>query len=589
MFIPATREEMEALGWTGLDIILVTGDAYIDSPYIGAALIGKVLMDRGYRVGIIAQPDTESDADITRLGEPSLFWGITGGCVDSMVANYTAVKKFRNDDDYTPGGVNDKRPDRAVIVYANLVRRYFKPTVPIVLGGIEASLRRISHYDFWSGRIRRSILFDAKADYLVYGMGENTVVRLARHLEKGLDPSGIEGLGYISRDPVNGFVRLPSFEAVQNDHDRFTRAFLQFYENSDPVTAQGLVQKHADRYLVLNRPADPLSTDELDRVYALPFERGLHPLHKKKGEVRALDTIRFSIPTHRGCYGQCRFCSIGVHEGTTVTWRSQTSIVKEAESITKTPGFKGIIHDLGGPTANMYGYECAKKIRNGICRDRQCLTPKLCKSLKVDHSGQIRLLDRIRQVEGVRKVFVSSGIRYDLILQDNDSGRQYLQKVVDRHTSGQMKVAPEHSVRKVLELMGKPPVDSLLEFKSLFDRMTRQSGKKQFLTYYLIAAHPGCRMEDMKQLRHFTESTLKINPRQVQIFTPTPSTLSTLMYCTGREPFTGKSVFVERNMKNREKQKAQMFKTFRGTGPENRKQKRRKTNGRKGDEPGKNP
>ncbi len=580
---------MDALGWSRLDIILVTGDAYIDSPYIGAALIGKVLMDQGYRVGIIAQPDTGSGADITRLGEPALFWGITGGCVDSMVANYTATKKFRNDDDYTPGGVNDKRPDRAVIVYTNLVRRHFKSTVPIVLGGIEASLRRISHYDFWSGRIRRSILFDAKADYLVYGMGENTVVRLARHLEKGLDPSGIEGLGYISRDPVKSYLELPSFESVKNDHEQFTRAFLLFYENSDPVTAQGLVQKHADRYLVLNRPADPLSTKELDRAYGLFFERDLHPLHKREGEVRALDTIRFSIPTHRGCYGQCRFCSIGVHEGTTVTWRSEGSIVKEAEAITRTPGFKGIIHDLGGPTANMYGYECDKKLWKGICRDRRCLTPRPCKSLKPDHSAQIRLLDRVRRVEGVRKVFVSSGIRYDLILEDNNAGKPYLQKVVGHHTGGQMKVAPEHSVPEILKLMGKPPVDSLLQFKSLFDRTTRESGKKQFLTYYLIAAHPGCRMEDMKQLRHFTGSALKINPRQVQIFTPTPSTVSTLMYCTGLDPFTGKPVFVERNMKNREKQKAQMFKTFQGTGPEKRKHKRRKTNGKKGDEPGKNP
>ncbi len=571
---------MDALGWNRLDIILVTGDAYIDSPYIGAALIGKVLMNRGYRVGIIAQPDIESDTDITRLGEPALFWGITGGCVDSMVANYTAAKKFRNNDDYTPGGINDIRPDRAVIVYTNLVRRYFKSTVPVVLGGMEASLRRVSHYDFWSGRIRRSILFDAKADYLVYGMGERTVVRLAGHLEKGRDPSGIEGLGYISREPVKGFVQLPSFEAVKNDHDRFTRAFLLFYDNSDPVTGQGLVQKHADRYLVLNRPADPLSTEELDRVYGLSFERDLHPMHKKKGSVRALDTIRFSIPTHRGCYGQCHFCSIGVHEGCTVTRRSESSILEEAESMVKTPGFKGIIHDLGGPTANMYGYECDKKLQKGICRDRRCLTPEPCKSLKVDHSGQIRLLDRISRVEGVRKVFVSSGIRYDLILQDKNAGRHYLKRVVENHTSGQMKVAPEHSDPRVLELMGKPQVDSLLEFKSLFDRMTRQSGKKQFLTYYLIAGHPGCRMEEMKNLKHFTGSTLKINPRQVQIFTPTPSTVSTLMYCTGRDPFTGKSVFVERDVKNREKQKAQMFKPLRETGLKKEKQKRRKIHGK---------
>ncbi len=546
---------MEKLGWETLDVILVTGDAYIDSPFIGVAVIGQVLLDKGYKVGIIAQPDPGSDKDITRLGKPSLFWGISGGAIDSMVANYTASKKRRKRDDYTPGGINNKRPDRAVIAYTNLVKRYFKSSVPIVIGGIEASLRRIAHYDFWSNKIRRSILFDSKADYLVFGMGEKSVVQLAACLKDKRDVRDIKGLGYISKTIAAPSVMLPSFEAVSADKNKFIDSFHLFYENNDAITAKRIVQPHGNRYLVLNPAQDPLSTGELDRVYDLHFERDLHPWYKKSGAVNALTTIRFSIAAHRGCYGQCHFCAISVHEGTTVTWRSENSILKEAVILSKLKDFKGNIHDVGGPTANMYGFECGKKRRHGICREKRCLFPTVCKSLKPDHASQIKLLDKIRALDGIKNVFISSGVRHDLILADRKYGHKYLSKIAASHVSGQMKLAPEHCQENVLRLMGKPDVSSLLAFREVFFKLSEKIGKKQFLTYYLIAAHPGCTRTDMKQLKIFTKKRLRINPRQVQIFTPTPSTYSTLMYYTEKDPFTRAHIFVEKNHRAREIQK----------------------------------
>ncbi len=569
MFLPTTPEEVKRLGWDALDVILVSGDSYIDSPFIGAAVIGKVLLHAGYRVGIIAQPDVSSLTDIGRLGLPRLFWGVTAGSVDSMVANYTALKKKRRSDDYTPGGENTRRPDRATIVYSNLIRRFVN-SVPspsalsqrerrlptyIVLGGIEASLRRVAHYDYWDDAIRRSVLFDAKADYLLYGMAERSVLDLAACLRDGRDPRGVRGLCYIAKEPPADYLELPSYETVVADKDAFTQMFHTFYRNNDPVSARGLYQKHGDRYLVQNPPAPTETQAELDAIYALDFERRQHPFYEKQGKVKALETIGFSIATHRGCYGECNFCAISVHEGTTVRWRSPESILAEAEQLTKHPDFKGYISDLGGPTANMYGFECPKKLTKGICTAKRCIYPEVCPLMPVDHQPQTELLKKVRRLPGVKKVFVASGLRYDLILRDQAHGEAYLREVVEHHVSGQMKVAPEHVEDGVLRLMGKPGRGALLEFKRRFERLNRQSGKQQFLTYYLIAAHPGCTEADMQRVKEFASRELKIHPEQVQVFTPTPSTYSTLMYYTERDPFTGQPIFVEKDLRRKARQK----------------------------------
>ena len=556
MFLPTTKSEMRSLGWDRLDVILVTGDSYIDSPFIGVAVIGKVLLSAGFRVGIIAQPDIHSEADIRRLGEPSLFWGVTGGCVDSMVANYTATGRRRKRDDYTPGGRNDRRPDRAVIVYSNLIRRYFKNTCPIVLGGIEASLRRIAHYDAWSNRIRRSILFDAKADYLLYGMAERSVVELAKALKTGKSPESIRGLCYISQAPPEDCLILPDFETVAKDKAAFTEMFRVFYQNNDPVTASPLAQKQDTRFLVQNPPAFYLRQKELDAVYNLDYERELHPYYRREGTVRALETIRFALTSHRGCYGECSFCAIAVHEGRRVRWRSTASILAEAKEIARHPEFKGTLHDVGGPTANMYGFECTRKETTGPCRNKQCLYPEVCPELNVTHAPQIALLRTLRAVPGIRKVVVASGIRHDLVLADKKHGDDYLREIVRHHVSGQMKIAPEHTEPHILNLMRKPGPRVLLSFVRLFYRLTKAIGKKQFLTYYLIAAHPGCTPRDMENLRGFFTKKLRTLPKQIQVFTPTPSTWSTLMYWTERDPFTGNPLFVEKSVSGKNRQKA---------------------------------
>ena len=565
-------EEARRLGWDRLDVILVTGDAYIDSPFIGTAVIGRVLFDAGYRVGIIAQPDTVDDRDIARLGEPELFWGVSAGCLDSMVANYTASGKRRKRDDLTPGGVNNRRPDRAVISYTNLIRRYFKPTKPIVLGGIEASLRRISHYDAWSGTVRRSILFDAKADLLAYGMAEETVLAIAAALRAGAgnksvhdfqNIQNIRGICYISRDvpdPVPGFpgsdAALPDHAAASRDKGEFTRMFRLFYANADPFTARRLYQKQDTRYLVQNPPPFPMSPASLDRIYELPYARDLHPFCGRRGPVTALDTIRFALSTHRGCFGECRFCAITVHQGRHVVSRSEASVVREAAAFTSHPGFKGIISDVGGPTANMYGFECRKKQAEGACADKGCLFPGVCRKMPVRHDRQIRLLERLRALPGIRRVFIASGIRYDLILNDRKNGERYLEEILRHHVSGQLKIAPEHVEGEVLKLMGKPGREALEEFVGLFERLKRKNALNLFLTYYFMAAHPGCTQADMASLRTFAERRLRLLPEQTQIFTPTPATWSTLMYHTGKDPFSGRDIFVEKNRTAKERQKA---------------------------------
>jgi len=555
MFIPTTRQELGQPGWQALDVILVTGDSYVDSPFVGVAVIGQVLLKAGYRVGIIAQPDVHSRDDIARLGEPELFWGVSGGCIDSMVANYTATKKRKRVDDLTPGGRNDRRPNRAVIAYANLIRRYFKETKPIVLGGVEASLRRIAHYDFWSDSVRRSILFDAKADVLVYGMAERTVVELAGRLSAGAEIEDIRGICYISPEKKADAIELPSYERVARDKRAFIEMFHAFYRNNDPLTAQGLCQRQDTRYLIQNPPASYLTQQELDQVYEMDFERAQHPFYERLGPVRALETIRFSLATHRGCYGECNFCSIAVHQGRTVRWRSADSVVREARRLAAHPDFKGYIQDVGGPTANMYGFECQKKLTKGSCEDKRCLYPRICPQLKIDHSKQIALLRRLRKIKGVKRVFVASGVRYDLVLADKQHGVPYLREIVRHHVSGQMKVAPEHVAERVLRRMGKPGAKLLIEFRELFYRLTKGARKKQFLTYYLIAAHPGCTEQDMRTLKRFASRELKIKPEQVQVFTPTPSTYSSLMYYTEMDPFTGESIFVEKEPARKARQK----------------------------------
>jgi uncharacterized radical SAM protein YgiQ len=555
MMVPATREDMKQLGWTQLDVVLVTGDAFIDSPYIGVAVVARALLSAGFRVGVISQPDIHSGIDISRLGEPRLFWGVTGGNIDSMVANYTATGKFRKSDDYTPGGQNTRRPDRAAIVYTQLIRQHFKGTCPIVLGGIEASLRRVSHYDFWSNRVRRSILFDAKADFLAYGMAEKTVVSLAEAFSKGNDPEQIRGICYISPRPVDGYLELPAHETVAGSKQAFIDMFRLFYDETDPVSAKGICQLQDTRYLIQNPPPPLLSGKELDAVHDLPFTHDLHPFDARKGDVRALETIRFSITTHRGCYGECHFCAIGVHQGRTVQWRSETSIIREVLRLSKLDGFKGIIQDVGGPTANMFGYECEKKLKKGICRNRRCVFPEICQNLPVNHLLQTRLLNKIRNLPEVRKVFVRSGIRYDLLNADNGHGPEYLKTLVSHHVSGQLKVAPEHTNAGILYLMGKQKIEHLQRFKHSFDSLTRQCGKPQYLTYYFIAGHPGCTEDHMRELKAYADNKLRMTPEQVQIFTPTPSTFSSLMYYTELDPFTGKPVFVEKNLKKKEFQK----------------------------------
>ncbi|NLF86696.1 MAG: YgiQ family radical SAM protein [Lentisphaerae bacterium] len=566
-FLPTTPGEMRQRGWDTLDVILVSGDAYIDSPFSGIALIGRALEADGFRVGVIAQPDTESLDDIRRLGAPRLFWGLSAGSVDSMVANYTAGGKPRRQDDFTPGGVNNRRPDRACIVYANLVRRAFRPCAPLVLGGIEASLRRIAHYDFWSHRVRRSILLDAKADALVYGMGERTVCALARHLRDHTPWQGLRGLCLAAPEPPADAVVLPGYDAVVDAATAgddapglaTRRAFLQmtrdFLANQEWRTARTLAQRHDNRWLIHNPPAEPLRPDELDAVYRLPFQRDAHPRDAARGAITALDTIRFAITTHRGCYGECNFCAIAAHQGREVQSRSVEAVLDEARDFARHPRFRGVISDVGGPTANMYGFACPAMAARGPCPNRHCLTPDCCPRLQPDHAPLTRLLEQLRRLPGIRHVFVGSGIRHDLVMADTRHGPAYLEALAAHHVSGQLKLAPEHSEPRVLALMGKPGTASLLAFKRQFESVNRRLGKEQYLTYYLIAAHPGCTDDDMLRLRDFALRHLGVLPRQVQIFTPTPSTRSTAMYCTRLDPDTGEPVFVARGAREREHQK----------------------------------
>ena len=555
-FLPTTKEEMKNLGWDSIDVLLISGDTYLDTSYNGSALVGKWLVEHGFKVGIIAQPEVDVPDDITRLGEPNLFFAISGGCVDSMVANYTATKKRRQQDDFTPGGVNNKRPDRAVLVYSNMIRRFFKGTTKkIVISGIESSLRRITHYDYWTNKLRKPILFDAKADILSYGMGEMSMLQLADALKNGKDWKNIRGLCYLSKEIKEEYLSLPSHSECLADKDKFIEAFHTFYLNCDPITAKGLCQKCDDRYLIQNPPSESYSEEIMDKIYSMEFARDVHPYYKKMGTVRALDTIKYSVTTHRGCYGECNFCAIAIHQGRTIMSRSQSSIVEEVKNIAETPKFHGNISDVGGPTANMYGLECKKKLKLGACPDRRCLYPKKCPHLQVNHNNQVELLKKLKKIPNIKKIFIASGIRYDMILDDNKCGQTYLKEIIKDHISGQMKIAPEHTEDKILGLMGKDGKSCLNEFKNQFYKINNALGKKQFLTYYLIAAHPGCKDKDMMDLKRYASQELRVNPEQVQIFTPTPSTYSTLMYYTEKDPFSNQKLFVEKDNGKKQKQK----------------------------------
>jgi len=548
MFLPTTEQEIRSLGWEKPDVILITGDTYIDSPYIGIAVIGKYLLKHGFKTAIIAQPSTNNGKDIARLGEPRLFWGVTAGCIDSMVANYTPVKKLRRQDDYTPGGINI-RPNRATIAYTNLIRQYFKNTRPIVLGGIEASLRRIAHYDYWDDAIRRSILFDSKADILAYGMAEKTIVDLAQALKEGSDWKQTRGICYISSTTIDKYVALPSFEEVSADKHSFLQMTRLFHKRIDDADT-GFTQKHGDRFLVHNPPQPLTSTEELDEISDLDFEYDVHPYYNT-GEVRALETIKQSITTHRGCFGNCSFCSIAIHQGQNVVSRSIQSITDEAMRIAQQPGFNGIIYDVGGPTANMYGAKCEKGWR---CAEKHCLMPKICSNLKFGHQEQMKLLRNLTNIPEVKKVFISSGIRHDMVIADKENGERYIEQLVKHHVSGQIKLAPEHCDNEVLSLMNKPSIKALMKFKTAFDNACSESGQRYFLTYYLIAAHPGCTIKHMQRLREFMSTELKLIPEQVQIFTPTPSTISTAMYYCETD-MSGNKIFCEKSLKGIQQQK----------------------------------
>lgn len=556
MFVPTTKSELVGLKWDSCDIIFVSGDVYIDSPYDGVALLAKLLIKHGYKVGIISQPELNSPLDITRLGSPNLFWGVSGGCVDSMVSNFTAVKKRRRTDDLTPGGENNRRPDRAVIKYVNLIKQFFKSSKPVVIGGIEASLRRVAHFDYWDEKLRRSVLVDSKADFLVYGMGEMTILEIAESFATGREIETIRGLCYLSSDPENDYIELPSYEDVLQSKAVFSQMFMTFYENNDPLNAKGLYQKHGNRYVVQNPPQFYPSQEELDSYYNLDFEYDAHPYYKSQGVIKALDTIKQSITTHRGCFGECNFCAIAVHQGRKIISRSEQSVMNEVIAISNRKNFNGIIYDLGGPSANMYKMNCKKQDKLGSCKDRRCIYPHVCSGMNISHKSYTDLIKKVSSMPMINKVFIGSGLRFDLVLRDEEFGREFMAELVADHVSGQLKIAPEHTSPKVLRLMGKNiSWDDLLEFKEEFQRLSKKYGKKQFLTYYIIAAHPGCSIKENQDMKEFIKTRLKAKPEQVQIFTPTPSTISTLMYYTGIDPYTNAEINTEKNLVRKNAQK----------------------------------
>lgn len=554
-----TRADMLERGIDELDFVYVSGDAYVDHPSFGTAIITRLLESHGYSVGIIAQPDWRDPASVTVLGEPRLGFLVSAGNMDSMVNHYTVAKKRRRSDAYSPGGVAGLRPDHACVVYGNLIRRTYKKT-PIILGGIEASLRRLAHYDYWSDSLKRSILLDSGADLISYGMGERSIIEIADALASGLsvhDLSFIDGTVYKARSiahlPDDAII-LPSFEAMQANPREYATSFAKQCENLDPFSAHILVEEYPhDVFVVENPPSKPLSMAEMDAVYALPYARDAHPSYARAGGVPALAEVRFSLTSNRGCMGDCSFCALNFHQGRIIQARSHDSILAEARLMTEDPAFKGYIHDVGGPTANFRVPACAKQLKSGACVGKRCLSPTPCKSLRVTHEDYLTLLRKLRGLPGVKKVFIRSGLRFDYMMLDDDPS--FMHELVRHHVSGQLRVAPEHASDAVLEVMGKPPIGVFKRFDAEFKRLTKKFGLKQYLVAYLMSSHPGATLEDAVELAEFVRD-MGYNPEQVQDFYPTPSTVSTCMYFTGLDPRTMEPVYVAKSPHEKAMQRA---------------------------------
>ena len=564
-FLPVSRPDLERRGWDACDFVFVSGDAYVDHPSFAAAVIGRLLEAEGYRVGIIPQPDPNDPEAFSVLGRPKYAFLIGAGNIDSMVTRYTAARKPRSEDAYSPGGAGGRRPDRATIAYASAARAAFKG-VPVVIGGVEASLRRLSHYDYWSDTVRRSILLDSKADILVYGMGERPIMEIAHRLAAGESAAALTDVrGTCVRSqggpglPEDAFVRLPDYESVRGTDDASLRAFAEHFmaqsRNADALYAKPLAERVDDRWVVQNPPAFPLDSAELDRVYELPYARAAHPMYDADGGVPALKEVEFSLVSSRGCFGGCSFCAITFHQGRAVRGRSRASLVREAETLVGLEGFKGYIHDVGGPTANFHGPACAKQERGGACPDRECLHPTLCPNLRVDHREYLETLRAVRSVAGVKKVFVRSGVRFDYLLADSRSGGDFLKELCTFHVSGQLKVAPEHVSARVLDAMGKSGNEVYEEFRGRFTDENRRLGLKQYLIPYFISSHPGSTLDDAIELALHLKKTGFV-PDQAQDFYPTPGTLATAMYRTGLDPRTMVPIFVARGEREKRLQRA---------------------------------
>ncbi len=557
-FLPLCRADMIELGWDRPDFVYVTGDAYVDHPSFGTAIISRVLENAGFRVAILSQPDYKSADAFKEYPRPRLGFLVSAGNIDSMVAHYTVSKKKRSYDYYSPGGVMGKRPDRAVIVYCNRIREAFGDT-PIIIGGLEASLRRHAHYDYWDNKVRRSILVDSRADILTYGMGENIILRIATLLDKGVPIKKIRdvrGSVYLAPrgDKINYEVAGEfDYNILKESKEAYAKAFGTQYKNTDPVSGKAIVEFYDDKQLVANPPMPPLEREELDRVYALPYTRRTHPSYDKFDGVPGIDEVKFSVTHTRGCFGGCNFCALAYHQGRTVRSRSIESVVKEAELITKMPDFKGYIHDIGGPTANFRYPSCKKQLTDGVCSSRKCLAPTPCKNLEVDHTEYIRLLEAVEALPKVKKVFIRSGIRFDYVIYDKNE--TFFKRLVSRHVSGQLKVAPEHCSNAVLTHMGKPGIEVYERFRKRFFELTKSFDLEQYLVPYLMSSHPGSRLEDAVSLALYLKS-IGMKPEQVQDFYPTPGTASTVMFYTGIDPITGKKVYVASDFEEKRMQRA---------------------------------
>ncbi len=557
-FLPISREDMEKRGWEQCDFIIVTADAYVDHHSFGTAIISRVLEHAGYKVGIIPQPNWKDTTDFMRLGRPRLAFLVNGGNMDPMVNHYTVSKRLREKDMYSPGGKMGLRPDRSTIVYCNKIREAYKD-IDIVIGGIEASLRRFAHYDYWSDRVRKSILIDSGADLLIYGMSEKQIVKVANALNDGLPAKYIrylDGTCYVadSLEEVYEYKLLPSYKEICEDKVKYAKAAQIQEMEQDHAHGETLVQEHNGKYLVQNKPERPLEREELDEVYGLPYMKNYHPIYEKDGGIPAIEEVKFSLVSSRGCFGNCSFCAITMHQGRVVTSRSQDSIVQEAEEITHMPDFKGYIHDVGGPTANFRGPACKKQLDHGACKHKQCLTPSPCKNMHVDHQEYLQLLRKVRSIPGVKKAFIRSGIRYDYVMADKNNS-EFFRELVEHHVSGQLKVAPEHISKDVLAYMGKPSGKIFDEFCDKFYKINQQLGKKQYIIPYLMSSHPGSTLKDAIQLAEYLRD-IHYQPEQVQDFYPTPGTLSTTMFYTGLDPRTMKPVYVPKTKREKAMQRA---------------------------------